>query len=38
VQLHPLQSSLNEKVECAFFADERLYKAYPDVINELVRL
>jgi adenine-specific DNA-methyltransferase len=34
----PLSSSVNEKLECAFFADEQLYKAYPDAIDELIRL
>jgi adenine-specific DNA-methyltransferase len=34
----PLLQSVNEKVECAFFVDERLYKAYPDAIDELGRI
>jgi adenine-specific DNA-methyltransferase len=37
VQL-PLLSSVNEKVECAFFVDERLYEAYPDAIDKLGNL
>jgi adenine-specific DNA-methyltransferase len=31
----PLLSSVTEQLECAFFVDEELYKAYPDEINKL---
>jgi adenine-specific DNA-methyltransferase len=31
----PLLSLVTEQVECAFFVDEQLYKAYPDEINKL---
>jgi adenine-specific DNA-methyltransferase len=34
----PLPSAVKERVECAFFVDERLYKAYPDAIDELACL
>jgi adenine-specific DNA-methyltransferase len=37
VQL-PLPSLVNEKAECAFFADERLYNTHPDAIDEILRL
>jgi adenine-specific DNA-methyltransferase len=30
--------SVNEKVECVFFADEQLYETYPDAIDALVNL
>jgi adenine-specific DNA-methyltransferase len=33
-----LPSLVKEKVECAFFANEQLYEAYPDAIDELMRL
>jgi adenine-specific DNA-methyltransferase len=34
----PLLSSTNDRVECAFFVDERLYRAYPDEIDELAQI
>lgn len=30
--------SVNDKVECMFFADEQLYETYPDAIDALVNL
>jgi adenine-specific DNA-methyltransferase len=34
----PLLPSVNERVECAFFADEQLYQTYPDEIDALAQI
>jgi adenine-specific DNA-methyltransferase len=34
----PLLPSVNERVECVFFADEQLYQTYPDAIDALAQI